>query len=384
MKRRHFLALAAASAFIDVAAIAVSAAPSLTAGQTRWRVRTSEGFDALCFLGPLSGDPFYTEYYGKELAAFLPRLNPATVPRIKGLGEAIRKSGGMLGPTLCLLFSAGDASSLEALIASLDHAERDLQPVYAASPYWDAEGWGQFLAGRETLRAILVDLQAAGFARFRKEHIAAREAVRLPKLEKRLSGLDVVGADEKMMGRTLADRSIEVILLYFSQPHGIRIIGQRFLTHIDYPDTIVIRNAIHELMHPPFDAHGQRIGDVVAFLGRDPLLAKIVAEHNPSFGYTSLIGYLEEDTVQALEQLVSDQFGVAESPSERWTESDDGMHVLAAGLYDMLKAEGYGKTGGNIEAWLHDAIANGKLAPDSLAAAAAKVLRRNAAKLWPV
>ena len=48
------------------------------ARRTRWAVRSSEGLDAISFLGPLSGRSLYTEHYTKELAAFAPRL-PADV-----------------------------------------------------------------------------------------------------------------------------------------------------------------------------------------------------------------------------------------------------------------------------------------------------------------
>ena len=58
------------------------------------------------------------------------------------------------------------------------------------------------------------------------------------------------------------------------------------------------------------------------------------------------------------------------------------MHILAAGLYGMLKAEGYDRTGGNIERWMADAVKTGKLAPGRLHAAAAKVLEKPVDQLW--
>ena len=47
--------------------------------KTRWIVRGSEGLDALSFLSPLSGDPFYVDYYQKEVAEFA-RYLKATPP----------------------------------------------------------------------------------------------------------------------------------------------------------------------------------------------------------------------------------------------------------------------------------------------------------------
>jgi hypothetical protein len=120
----------------------------------------------------------------------------------------------------------------------------------------------------------------------------------------------------------------------------------------------------------------------LAVLGRDALLTRIVAEHDKAFGYNSLEGLLNEDTVQALEQIVSERLGVAVPAAARWSKADGGMHVLAAGLYGLLKAEGYDRTGGNIANWMQDAARTGKLAPASLHAAAAGVLQLPQDRLW--
>jgi hypothetical protein len=121
----------------------------------------------------------------------------------------------------------------------------------------------------------------------------------------------------------------------------------------------------------------------LAVLGRDPLFTRIVAEHDPTFGYNSLEGVLNEDTVQALDQIIAERLGVSVPPAKRWANADDGMHVVAAGLYGMLKADGYDRMGGNIEAWMADAVKRGKLAPARLHASASKVLEVPVDGLWP-
>lgn len=358
----------------------VSAAPM----RTRWSVRTSEGFDALCFLGPLSREPFYAAYYPDELAAFTPKLKPETLATIKRLFAEEKARGGLLGPDLCTALSGGPDATLNDLIAGLDAADTVLKPAYAASPYWGEEEWQAVFGMRSDLKRILADMGDAGFGLFRNGHIAPRAATRLPQLRETLAGLDAIAEQEKLLGRRFPDPSIEVILLYFSKPHGIRIQGQRFLTHIDYPDKIVIRNADHELMHPPFDKNSARMKAVLALLAKDPLLTRIVKEHDRRFGYNSLEGLLDEDSVQALEQIINERFAVSVPPAKRWTEADDGMHVLAAGLYGLLKTDRYDRTGGNLEAWLYAAARDGRLAPKSLHTAAARVLKRSANALWPV
>ncbi len=374
MDRRQLIAaaLAAAAPFPALAA----------ATRTQWKVRGSEGFDALCFLGPLSGKPLYTRYYPLELAEFRPRFPAEAQAALDGVQKQADAAGMLLAPSLCTLFSGAADQTLADLIASLDQAETRLLPPYRAGPYWDADSWSGFLATRAALRTVLVGLDTAGFPAFRRKFIDARLAARVPALSARLAGLDVIAEQERLLGRRL-DPGIEIILLWFSQPHGTRIQGQRFLSHVAYPDDITIRIAGHEILHPPFPMDRRAAKAALAVLGRDPLFARIVAEHDPAFGYNSLEGVLNEDTVQALDQIIAERLGFAKPPALRWTEADGGMHVLAAGLYGTLKSEGYDRAGGRIEAWMGAAAKSGKLAPRRLHAAAAQVLGRPADQLWP-
>jgi hypothetical protein len=225
-------------------------------------------------------------------------------------------------------------------------------------------------------------MEAADFAGFRRGYVEPRAAQRLPALRTKLAGVDVIAEQERLLGRRFSDPTIEIDLLYFSKPHGIKVQGQRFLTHLDYPDEVVLRNAAHEPLHPPFDMSGPTAQSVLAVLGKDPLLARIVAEHDPSFGYNSVEGLLDEDTVEALEQIVSERLGFARPADERWRQADGGMHVLAAGLYGLLKADRYDRRGGNLEKWFATAVRQGRLTPDSLYPAAAKVLGTSVDRLW--
>jgi hypothetical protein len=239
------------------------------------------------------------------------------------------------------------------------------------------------ISGRDDLLAVLRGLRDADFPDLRRRFIGPRLEARVPALSTRLATLDVIAEQERLIGHPL-DPGIEIILLWFSKPHGTRIQGQRFLSHVDYPDELTIRIAAHEILHPPFAMDGRTAKAAIALLERDPLLSRIVAEHDRAFGYNTMEGLLNEDTVQALDQLISERLSVARPAATRWAEADDGMHVLAAGLYGMLKAEGYDRRGGNIEHWMADAVKTGKLAPERLHAAAARVLGRPADQLWPL
>jgi hypothetical protein len=349
--------------------------------RTRWKVAGSEGLDALCFLNPLSGDSFYTRYYAEELARFTPGFATDAVTTLQQLKDSSKAQDRLMGPFLCLVFSAGPTGTLADLRGALASAEAQLLPGFRASPYWEPEAWDWFLTARPSLARVLETMAASGFPTFRRDVLGDSVAQRAAALRQRLAGVDVIAEQERLLGHPLQE-DITIDLLHFSKPHGIKVIGQRFLTHLSYPDELVIRNAAHEILHPPFDAEHPTIRAAMEVLHRDPLLTRIVADHDPSFGYTTLKGLFDEDTAEALEQLINERLGVAVPARERWRRADDGMHVLAAGLYGLLKADGFERTGGAIQEWLGKAAREGRLEPASLHASAAAVLELPPERLW--
>lgn len=383
MNRRHFLARIGAA--LTAAAIhpAVAADTPSKPLRTVWNVRSSEGFDAIGFLGPLSGDDFYARYYTKEVATFAPRLPKGTIERIKALKDGASAKDIMLTPFLDVIFSSGQDADIATVIAAIDNAETRLKPPFAASPYWDEKEWAWFMSARTELRALIMALDAAGFPAFRKDLFASVEATRLPALRTMFAKYDVIAEQERMTGRAF-DPRIDVVVLHFSKPHGIKVQGQQFLAAADYEDDTWVFVAAHEMMHPPIPMDGAVAKKAIALIEADPVLTRAIKEHDPRFGYTTAEGVLNEDLVQALDQMICERLGVAKPPARRWTRADDGMHILAAGLYGLLMRDGYPARGGNIEAWLNAAIDKGWLAPASLHASAAAVLGRPADRLWPV
>jgi hypothetical protein len=356
--------------------------PALAALRTRWKVRGSEGFDALCFLGPLSGKSLYTRHYEAELSAFRPKFAPQAQAALGRLQKLADDKGWLLAPGLCTLLSAASDATLDDVALAVREAETRVLPGYRASQYWDRENWDMFLAGRADLLTVLTGLRDAGFPDFRSGFIAAKLPPRIAALSAKLATMDVIAEQERLIGRTLQP-DIEIVLLWFSKPHGTRIQGQRFLSHVEYPDALTIRIAGHEILHPPFPMDGPTAKAAITTLERDPLMVRILKEHDPAFGYNTMEGILNEDTVQALDQIIAERLGVAIAPAKRWAVADDGMHVLAAAVYGMLKADGFDRTGGNIETWMGKAVAAGRLSPGPLHDAASKVLEVPPDKLWP-
>ena len=91
--------------------------------RTRWVVRGSEGYDALSFLSPLSGDPFYLDFYRDQVAAFAPRMPAAAMATLRALMAQARQANILLSPFLDLRFSGGPDATIDELIGALDNAE---------------------------------------------------------------------------------------------------------------------------------------------------------------------------------------------------------------------------------------------------------------------
>ncbi|MEZ0241852.1 MAG: hypothetical protein ACAH11_00645 [Sphingomonas sp.] len=374
MDRRLFLA----------ATLGAFAAPAFAqdAPYTRWKVTTSEGHDAIAFLGPLSGEPLYQDYYAADAAAFAPKLPEEIRADIPKLWKEAGESFGLLGPGLSSKISGADVSTIDGVIAALADPEARIRPTLQKTPYWDEADWRWLTAAAPRLHAIFTAMRDAGFAAFRAERIGELTA-RTVQLQRDLTPYDVIRLQQKLTGRSF-EPQIEVILLQFCKPHGIKVQGQTFLQAADWGLSITVRNAAHEMLHPPIPMDGAVAKATLAVLAKDPLIPRIVKEHDPRWGYTSLDGYFNEDLVQALDQLIGEAFGVGRNPADRWRTNDDGIHVLAAGLYGMLREDKWIQTGGDIEAWLGRAVRTGRLSPSMLHSVAARVLERPMDKLWPL
>lgn len=392
MNRRSLLTTALAAPIGAPLALAPFAAPLARAqapdkppSRTDWRVELSEGQDAAAFWGPLSGRELYTRFYAADLTAFAPGLSQAVRTDVAALWEEADADGvGLLSPNLALILSHADRdATLDDVIATLSDLEGRAGAAFRAGPYWNESDWTWLKTRAPRIRRAFEAMKAAGFPAFRRERGATALEAGLQRLRSSLPSFDVIQVEEKLTGRVF-DPRIDITLLQFSKPHGIKVRGQRFLQSADYDVANTVRIAAHELLHPPVPMEGPAATSALEVLARDPLIPVIVRDHDPRWGYTTLEGVLNEDLCQALDQMVSEAMGVARNPADRWRLSDDGMHVLAAGFYGLLRHYRWAREGGSIEAWLLAAAQGGRLAPESLHPAAARVLERPVDRLWPL
>ena len=329
---------------------------------TDWDLRPSFVFDTLCALNFLSGDKYYLEFYQPDYDRLFPQLRSEERAAFVSLKRRIKdQNGGIISAQLALYFSATDAETLEDMIRVVKDSSA-MQRSLKATPYYSDDGWKVYEESRG-------DLEAA-FRALKRIHFEADwEKLVRPKIDKSRAAIaqdlpkyNVIPRIEAVLGSPRPSNKITVYLLYYSQPHGIKITGTRFLTHYSYPFRIVLRNAIHEMMHPPYDlVHDADLRASLQSLRADAFLMDKVEHHDRSFGYNSLEGLEEEDCVQALEQILAEPLGMGGNPHQYWKEQDDGIHVLAVALYSLMKQQNFPDAHEAFPAFLNRMIHSGAL-----------------------
>ena len=331
---------------------------------TDWQVVPSPTFDALCLINILSGDAFYLTYYQSDFDALSPRLTPAARAALAALKRKIKdEKGNIPSAFLTLYFSAVEHHTLDDLLAILAESG-PMQAALRKTSYYSDSGWHLYESVRPDLKTYLLWLKEIQFESYWQQQVRPRLERKLVEIQAELPRYNIVPRIERALGSPLPSDRITVFLLQYSQPHGIRITGTRFLTDVAWPFRIVLRNAVHEMMHPPYDLAAD--ADLRAALDRlrkDSFLMDRVRNHNSAFGYNSFEGFVEEDCVQALEQALNDGLGIAQDPRQRWKASDDGMHVLAVALYSLMQQENFASGRESLRAFLIRMARSGRLAP---------------------
>lgn len=335
---------------------------------TRWHIQPSLKYDMLSFLSALTADPFYLHYYQAEYDLFAPRFTVEVRQALDDLRRKIKGAGNLVGPMLAYMFSISQDETLDALLARLD----DPGPIKQfITQRRGEEDYGLFESVFDELRVIFNFFRDVDFPGYWLAEIEPRVTARIAEIEASLSRYDIVPVIEQCLGFALPSDQVTVYMIYFCRPHGVSITGGCFLTDIAYPFSIVMQNAIHEMMHPPYQwDNDTELRAALEPLRRDVFFMDKVENHNQDFGYNSFEGLLEEDIVQALDQIICDHFDVGHKDARtRFKRADDGIHVLAIVLYERLRALDFVRSGRSIRTVLLDLAQEGFFSPGALQAA---------------
>ena len=324
--------------------ITAQASPS----ETTWVVQSSMLYDALASLNAFSADSFYVPYRSPIHERLQEEQSEAVQAAFEGLKRRVKDEyGSIISAFLALHASTSQAiaeeGSLQDLITEVQDpiAQAAMQSRLRQTAFYSDAGWDVFVASIPDLVTVLRWLDEREFEAYWRAQLAPVIEEWVAEVEPRLPGYDVIGIAETVSGRALPSDTLTVYALSLTRPHGIRVAGTHFLTDVSWPFENALRIAGHEMLHPPFDVNDPSVLNAIETLQTDPFVAQAFEQHDPSFGYNSFPGYVDEDLAQALDQLIAERFDVAQDPRARWRHADGGMHVLAAAIYAVMREETY-------------------------------------------
>ena len=329
---------------------------------TEWSVVPSFKFDLLCFLNVLTGDAYYLNYYEQEYGRLALQLRPRERTALANLKRKLKDdNGNIISAFVSLYFSATDDETLDDMLRTLEHSEL-MRNNLQRTTYYNRQGWRLFESVRGELRTIVLFLKTVRFDDYWQHNILPKVQKRIREVENDLVNYDVVTEVEAHLGYSLPSNKITIFMLYYARPHGIKLTGTRFICDVTYPLKVVVQNAVHEMMHPPYDVTRDReLRDALNSLRADEFLMDKVKNHNRSFGYNSFKSFIEEDCVRALDQLIGERMKIAGDARGRWKAEDDGMHVFAVALYSRLKEDRYPARKEAFREYLIRAVRSGRL-----------------------
>lgn len=330
--------------------------------KTKWEVSPSLKYDTLCFLNILTGDPFYVRFYKEEYAKFEPQITPSARQALANLKRKIKdEKKGIVSANLSLYFSATRDETIDDMLKTLRNTEK-MRTEFKKSTFYSEEGWQTFESVKEDLRIIFLFLKDIQFEKYWKQNILPEIRRKIAEIKPNLPKYNIINEVEKFTGYSFSSNKITAYVLRFPDPHGIRVTGLRFIMSDDIPFKRTVFIAIHELIHEPvrrlisqpddlkIDAELQKVFEP---LRNDEFLMDKVKNHNPSLGYNTLEGLLNEDTTQALDQIIGEKLGVErEQAHKRWKEFDEGIHVFAVALYSLMKEENFPQNGETLRNFL--------------------------------
>ena len=341
-----------------------------------WTIRPSLWFDALCLIPLVAGVPFYTSRHVDDAQWWQRRFSADAAHASDALAvlrrEITERAGKALPAFLALwtspaaVSSDGSESCLEPLIEAVRDPRLLASAMRETSDHWSNADEQLFDRVRPALVQVLVGLRDAGLAEWWEESARPHLERRCAHLRRELSSYDLVPLVEHHTGAPLAARQVELCVLRWAAPHAIRVTGVRFLGDVRYHTSLLLNNAVHELLHPPWPAN-HPVKGVLDGLSEDPFLANRFAARDRDAAYNTWSAYAEEDAAQALDQWLLSRLRQAQrDPASRWSIADNGMHVLALLLHDALVRGGFDADRESYPDFLLRALADGSLWPDNL------------------
>jgi hypothetical protein len=250
------------------------------------------------------------------------------------MAEMVKNNGSsMLSPSYTLLVSSLEDFTNRALTEMLA-SPAEIEERIKLSPYNFTRGEldGFFKDFKTVVIPMLNELEALGFRDFWKE-------TRLPLILKKCGVIN--GYFEKHNIKELIEKykkfggdDVTVYLCSFARPHGIKLCGYRLISDFSYRNETILSNVTHELFHPPYDRN-EAAAALNALAAKD-WVVKAFESQDPHSGYPEMMGFIEENIVEALGIYIAYLLGAEKEPYEYFRRHDGGSHVISPYFFKYL------------------------------------------------
>jgi hypothetical protein len=295
-------------------------------------VTSSSNLDIINLLNVLTGDELYTSRHAEAYDHFAPRLSAESRKRID---QAVELNGGpMLSPLVTLYISAVPGFERLPLVALMQDGAR-LSKHFAQTPYYDADELENQISIVAVLAPVVDELLALGFRQYWEQKHARRA------LWKRRDAIREFATRYQLsesVATLLGSDPVERLTLYlcaFIAPHGVKLVGPRYMNDVRYDNDIMLGTAIHELFHPPYSY--ECIKPHIDRLAEDPLIQHAFSMLDPRYGYNSMSGFIEEMVVEAMGIHTCWKLGLEPEPLKYFAEHDGGTHKLSPILFEAFE-----------------------------------------------
>lgn len=331
---------------------------------TKWELKPSFKYDVLCFLNTLVGDEYYLRYYRKEYEDISKTLTPKVKELLESFKQIRKEKQIIIGSALAYAFSQTKDETLDDMINTLSGNGTDIWEQY----YTADEDKPFFDKINEGLIGIFNFLEEIDFEKYWETNM-------LPGIEKRIdeinamnpSEYDILPEVEKCTGISLNSDTITIYLLYFAQPHGIRIKGTNLLSDISYSFDTIIGTAVHEMLHPPFNPEDAQFKAARSKLEEDEFIKSAMDRQDKTHGYETYEAYFEENCVDALEVLLREKYDIlGEDARSYFRNHDGGIDALGMALYQLMKQEDFINQDETYQDFIIRNINSGELAPGKI------------------
>lgn len=398
MNRRSFINAAAAMGLMPSTLLAGCESlstqsekrePRVAANLTQWVVSPAVGLDACFALAIATADPsiLQVKQHLEKRNAFREMLGPEGIKAGERMMRALAAGGraSTPGPGLAEVVSAGQMTTLQQVIDTFEIDGILEKGLEKSESFANPRARANVQRIRPVATAAFRALQRGGFETVWRSEEETMLVQASNRLSDQLGDVDIITQQRKYVARS-RDAEITVYLSELCEPHGIKIIGQRFIASPNYSDVIIKRTAAHEMLHRLLDQGRVETPRIVERLSDDPLLKAVLKNADPTFGYTSdknsVKGLIEEGAVEALEAVINENLGFGRDQKEYWRDHDGGMHVFAAATYALLHETGFARAGGDMLNWLDEQTTMGHLKGKNLQALASSIVGADSVQHW--